>query len=241
MSKRVYFETPQGVKLQFDTASTVARFVAFFVDFICYLLLFLLLSSLFNDLFNSFEWLALLIGIAFFFLPLILEIVTKGQSIGKIMMRIQVVSNYSLQADKTLYFSRFVIKILEIGLTFGILPIAAIGFSQRGQTFADYFAGALVVVKEKNGRFNLKDLTEIATKENYEISYPQVTMLKEKDIIMLKTLLTETKGSRTSGRNRDLIKKASIKLEKVLDVSKEKLSDSQFISKVISDFIVSTR
>jgi uncharacterized RDD family membrane protein YckC len=241
MSKKVYFETPQGVKLQFETASIVSRIVAFFIDIVCYYLFILLFVSIFKDIIDSVEWLALLLGVLFFFLPLIVEILTKGQSIGKILLRIQVVPNSSLQADNTMYFSRYVIKILEITLTFGLLPVVAIGFSKRGQSFADYFAGAILIVKEKNGRFNLKELTEIATKDNYEITFPQVTKLKEEDIIMLKSLLTETKGKRGSARNRELINEAGKKLEHVLSVHKGKQSNTQFISKVISDFIVSTR
>ena len=241
MSKKVYFETPQGVKLQFETASVIARVAAFFIDTIIYYLGILLIIGIFGSSLLEVKWIPILLVILFTFLPLFIEIWTRGQSIGKILLRIQVISNFNMQADKTLFFSRYVIKLLEIGLTMGLLPIIAISFSKRGQSFADYFSGALVVVKEKSGRFNLKELSEIATKENYEVTFPQVTKLKEEDIIMLKNLLNETKGKINIGKNQKLIRMASDKLQNILGVERNKLSEVQFISKIISDYIVSTR
>ena len=240
MSKTVFFHTSQGVKLQFESASALSRIVAFSVDVIIYFLSFIIIKSLLSSSIDSNNLVYFVLGIFYFFLPLLIEIWTNGQSIGKIIMKIQVISNYKMQADKSLFFSRYVIKIIELTLSFGILPVLFIGFSKRGQSFADYFAGALVVNKAKQSRFKLKDLTEISTKDNYEITFPQVTKLKENDIIILKNLLQEH-GKLQSQRSKALILKASKRIQDILEVKANKLSGQEFLSKIISDYIVSTR
>lgn len=182
----------------------------------------------------------IILGILIFFTPLIIEILTHGQSPGKLAVGISVVSNYGRQCTMVEYFSRYVIKIIEIGLSLGLLPIVLISFSERGQSLSDLFAGTTVIVKKKSARFTLKEITDIDTSKTYQVSFPEVRRLKERDVIILKTLLNENKHKQAA-KNRKLIDKAAIKVSSILQIEKGKLTNTEFLNKIITDYIIATR
>lgn len=215
------------------------RIAAFIIDFFVYWLSFMLLLAVLNELTN--ESLAyIIIGILAFFTPMFVEMLTNGQSAGKLALGISVVSNYGRQCTNVEYFSRHVIRLIEISLSLGLLPIILISFSKRGQSLGDLFAGTTVIVKKKTARFTLNEITDIDTSKTYQLTYPEVKRLHEKDVIILKTLLTENKG-KSMDKSRKLIDQAANKVIDLLQVEKGKLTNTEFLNKIITDYIIATR
>jgi len=237
--KTIKFKNTNGVEVTYNQAGALMRIAAFVIDFFVYWISFILLYVILKNISNE-EMAYIIIGIVGFFTPMFVEMFTNGQSVGKIALGISVVSNYGRQCTNVEYFSRHVIRLIEIGLSFGLLPIILISFSKRGQSLGDLFAGTTVIVKKKSARFTLKEITDIDTAKTYEVTFPEVRRLHEKDVIILKTLLNENKGKNIA-QSRKLIHRAADKIIHLLQVEKGKLTNTEFLNKIITDYIIATR
>ncbi len=195
--KTIKFRNTKGVIVAYKLGGALNRSVAFFIDVLLYYILFLILTGIFNSLFES-RLISMLLGIVLFFTPFLVEVLTNGQSPGKMALGLCVVSNYGRQCTIVEYFTRHVVKLVEIGLSLGLLPITLISFAERGQSLGDLFAGTTVIVKKKSTRFSLKEISDIGTRKTYEIQYPEVKRLKEKDVLILKSLLNEHRFDKRS-------------------------------------------
>jgi len=237
--KTIKFKNTSGVEVTYNQAGALTRIAAFIIDFIVYYIGFILLLLLFS-IFIGESLAKIILAIVFFFTPMLVEMLTNGQSAGKLALGISVVSNFGRQCTSVEYFTRHVIRLIEIGLSLGLLPIVLISFSKRGQSLGDLFAGTTVIVKKKNARFTLKEITDIDTSKTYQVTYPEVRRLHEKDVIVLKTLLSDHKN-KSGDKSRKLIDRAANKVVELLQVEKGKMTNSEFLNKIITDYIIATR
>lgn len=235
--KTINFENPHGVIVQYTIANALQRIAAFLIDAIIYFLAILLIISVIGELL-VFEGIVQMIFILiFFFTPLMVEVWTNGQSVGKIAVGLSVVAINGKHCTMVEYFTRYVLKLIEILLSFGLLPVALIGFSKYGQSLGDKFAGTTVIVKRKNPRFTLKEIREIQSAKEYNIEFPMVKRLNEEDVIVLKNILHEHGGK----LNHQILEKAASKIKTLLKVENTTYENKEFLNKVITEYIILTR
>mgnify|MGYP003915111867 CR=1 FL=1 len=235
--KTINFENPHGVIVQYTIASAIQRIAAFIIDVIIYFLAILLIVSIVTELFSFTGFLAMILVVIFFFAPLMVEVWTNGQSIGKIAIGLSVVAINGKHCTMVEYFTRYVLKLIEILLSFGLLPIVLISFSKYGQSLGDKFAGTTVIVKKKNPRFSLNEIRAIQSAKEYNIEFPMVKRLNEADVIVLKNLLQEHGGA----SNHEILALAANKVKSLLKVENSVYSNSEFLNKVITEYIILTR
>lgn len=139
--------TGEAVVLELRPASFAARGLGLLIDVIASLLLFLgtvlLIFQLFNDL-DSAAVSALLLSLTIFFLvilPVTVETLTRGKSLGKYAMGLRIVRDDGGSIRFRQALIRAVLGYLEIYLSLGAVAFLASLFNERSKRLGDMLAG----------------------------------------------------------------------------------------------------
>jgi len=122
-----------------------------------------------------------------FFYHLLCETYLNGQSFGKKMMKMRVVKLDGTQAGIGSYFLRWILAPIDIYFTYGSVGLVTMIVNGKGQRLGD-LAAHTTVVKLK-AETKLDDTILRATPVNYEVKFPQVSALSDKDISLVKEVL----------------------------------------------------
>jgi uncharacterized RDD family membrane protein YckC len=127
------FETSQNVQLNYRLASVGERILAFYIDlFVMGSVVTLLIMGLMNAKMSG-GAASTLVLIPFAFYHLILESVFQGQTPGMMAMKIKVVADGGGQVTFGKYLIRWIMRLVDIWITGGILAIVFIVISKKGQ------------------------------------------------------------------------------------------------------------
>lgn len=237
----VDISTSQNVSINFSVASIAERLIATFIDFVIQgvyiLLMVLLLFGGFSALgsITSIGGSTLVVSICFIALPVLTyhlwtEFFFKGRSIGKMAMSLQVVMLDGTEPGFLNFFSRWILRLLDITLFSGLIAIVVLIASSKGQRIGDLAAGTTVIRKKRKG-FTAPSAKDFEQDENYESSFPQVLNLSDKDLELIREVLSRGIG----GQNDALIEATADKVKNLLQVDTE-MSDILFLKAVVKDY-----
>ena len=124
---------------------------------------------------------------------LIFEYLLNGKSPGKMICRIRVVR---IDGQKLSFWDcllRWSLRLIDT-TAMGIVAIISIVVSSRMQRLGDLAAGTVVIL-EKNG-VPLREISLYDTPDDYQVVFPQVSMLTDKDIAIIKEVMHEVEQQR---------------------------------------------
>lgn len=225
-------ETAQNVGINQNVAGIGDRLLAYLIDTIIIFLYalgsILLLGAL--DLNMGDAWaIYLLVNLPAFLYYVLLETFWDGKTVGKSIMKTRVVKLDGSKPSFANYFVRWIIRVIDVVMTFGGAATLTILIKGNGQRIGDIAAGTTVISEQQTVSIKDTILKEIPL--DYVPTYSQVTVLNDQDIQMVKNLYDEAvrKG------NHNIIVNLHYRLIKVMAVEpKEKPID--FVSKVIKDY-----
>jgi hypothetical protein len=138
------------------------------------------------------------------------------------------------------YFLRAIFHLVETLLCSGILGAIVISSNSHRQRIGDLTAGTTVIRVRNNFRTRLDEILRINSLENYTPVYPQVKLLAEKDMLLIKQALSR---SRSIGNevHEDLIHDLTLHLKEVLDIKELPDDAALFLKTLLKDYIVLTR
>ncbi|MDE6451017.1 MAG: RDD family protein [Odoribacter sp.] len=176
----------QNVNVTCQPAGLVHRICATLLDYIFMAGAFLLILYFSRE---SNGYIARIFSVFLLCYHLLFEYLLKGQSPGKMICRIRVVR---LDGQKLSFWEcllRWSLRLIDISISFGSIAMSSIIISSRMQRLGDLAAGT-VVVREKtevpHNRFTLYD-----TPEDYQVKFPQIAILTDKDISIIKEVMLE--------------------------------------------------
>jgi len=170
-------------------------------------------------------------SVALTFYDLVAEIFFNGQSVGKYAMKIKVVSLDGSRPTLGQYFLRWVFRLLDFGITFGIGAVISVAISEKKQRIGDIVAGT-TLIKTKPATA-LQDIYFTSPGEEYEPMFPQVGNLNDHDITLVHEVITNFK--RTG--NSSLVYNMALKVKEHLGVDNPpNLNDFQFLQAVAKDY-----
>lgn len=245
--KSIEINTAQNVKIDYQLASTGQRIFAFAIDLTIMILVYMaVFAYTFNDSLQSSDTTILLFQLFAFcwfgFYSLISEHIGNGQSIGKLAMGIKVIKLNGSELQFYDCFSRWSMRLLDIYFSVGSIAMLLIASNKNGQRLGDTIAGTTIIRKRNNYGFELSDILKLNLKnrDNYQFEYPMAAQLQEKDVILIKQLLSRYRTHNNSAHKMALNEMA-LKLSSIFQLKEVPQDKVSFLTKVISDYIILTR
>ena len=245
--KTIDIRTTQNVTIEYELASLRERLLAFFIDlvivYMAVLILFFVFLGGFTDAFRSIEGYGLqgVVGYSIFILyQLISEVAADGQSWGKKAVGIKVVRLDGQEPGLSEYLLRAAFHVIDTLFSFGAIAALLISSSGKGQRLGDMTANTTVIRVRFSLRFRLEDILKINSLDDYEPAYPQVRKLSEKDMLLIKSIITRYRLYKNKA-HREVVNELVEKLKNELSIDEIKGSKIDFLKTLIRDYIVLTR
>lgn len=237
----IEIQTAQNVNIEYPVASIGDRVVAALVDQLIMIGYLIAIIFLYIWLLNLTEGSAFDFPVAYFiilFLPaffyhLLCETFLNGQSFGKKIMKMRVVKLDGSQAGIGSYFLRWILAPIDIYFTYGAVGIITLLVNGKGQRLGDIAAGT-TVVKLKT-EVKLDDTILRSTPINYEVKFPQVTALSDKDIAIVKAVLDMNYKKPDIFLYEQMLQKTKAAIEKKTGISST-LRPIIFLDTVLKDY-----
>ena len=251
----IQIATAFNIDLEFEIAEFHKRLLAYLIDFgILILYLYSMKFMLYGDLLMNMEE-SVGIDILIVSLPMLLysfltELWLNGQTIGKKLMSIRVISLEGGEPTFGQFLLRWITKFFEwpflfgyiafsnanvlaytfITGLFGIAVVIIISVNNKNQRLGDMAAGT-VVVNTKSALTLADTVFMQINKTDYKVMFPEVMRLSDRDINTIKGVLTQA-GKRN---NYDMCHRVAIKIKEVLNIQSDMHVD-QFLEKLLEDY-----
>ena len=252
----ININTVFNIPLEFEIAPFHKRLLAYIIDF-CLMLLYLFAckSFLYNllgfSIRDNIGMDILLISLPMLLYSLITEVSMNGQTIGKKLVAIRVISLYGGEPTLGQYILRWITKFFEwpflfgyiafspegliiyifFTCMFGIAVVIAIAVTKNSQRIGNLAAGTVVV--EAITSLNVKDtIFQEVDNASYHVEFPQVMKLSDNDINIINTVITQARKS----NNYDVCIRVGYKLKDVLKIESDRRSSLDFLEKLMEDY-----
>jgi hypothetical protein len=167
------------------------------------------------------------------------EIFNLGQTPGKKVLKIRVVTLDGDVPSLNQYLIRWAFRLLDIGSTLGMLAIIGIYSSEKGQRIGDLMAGTTVIKNNKTHHFNFFKNLQANTRD-YVPQFPGVTRYNDDEMLLLKTVLQRYKMRKTPENENNVLQIGN----KIANDLKFRIPDHgylSFLERVLEDYIILTR
>ena len=248
----IQIATPFNIDIEFEIAEFYKRMLAYLIDFI---LLILYMFSILYLLYGGFKvgegsrgLVLIVMVIPTLFYTTLSEILMNGQTLGKKLLKIKVVSLDGGEPTLGQYLLRWFMRFYEWGFIVftlfwsngyigfvwpfigGITSVIIMGISHKNQRLGDIVAGTVVVNTGSNLTVNDTIFMNV-TETNYKVLFPEVMRLSDRDINSLKGILDT---ARKKG-DYDLAEMASNKIRNHLQIQTT-LSAFDFLEVLLKDY-----
>jgi len=215
---RIRIQTTQNIELEYELAGVGDRLVAYLVDLLLYgawLLLMLLLQSETSWLDGLGGWLVALYALPVLTYQLLCEVLLNGQSVGKKLRRIRVVSLDGRQPTLGQYAVRWVFRIVDDMIGSGVVAIVCIASTSRAQRVGDLLAGTTVVRARPAAAFH--ETIHASTEAGYTPVFENASLLSDADVSLIREVLNLAAAE--PGRHEAIVRKACAKTAAVLGMA----------------------
>nr|WP_321231298.1 RDD family protein [uncultured Psychroserpens sp.] len=233
--------TTQNVNINFIAASVGERILAYIIDWVIKVAY---IVVAFQIVFNLFDWhdaiddmdgwsqtaiyMSFLLPVMFY--SLVLESLLNGQTIGKRIMKIQVVKIDGYQAGIGDYLIRWFFRIVDLNMLSGIIALIAIVTSKKSQRLGDMTAGTSVITLKNNVNISHTILEEL--EDSYVPTYPNVIKLSDNDARIIKDTFVRAKAA----RDYETLIKLRTKIVQVVEIKDFNGSDMEFVDTILKDY-----
>ena len=248
----IQIPTNFNIDIEFEIAEFHKRLLAYLIDLtilILYLvgMIYILVGSLRLEE-DYIGMLILVVMVPLLFYSLLTELWMNGQTIGKKILRIRVISLDGGEANLAQYLTRWFLRFYEWGFIMffffygslslgfmilfigGIASVIIISVTPKNQRLGDWAAGTVVV--NTRSALTLADTVFIQIDtSSYKVMFPQVMRLSDRDINTIKGVLTQA-GKRN---NYDMCNRVAYKIKEVLQIQSDMHVD-QFLEKLLADY-----
>jgi len=232
---RLAISTAQNVNLDYKLIGLGERLVAFLIDGLLLITYITIMEKLVevSTFFETEGWtrrglMALTILPAMFY-SVTCHILFDGKTIGKMIMKIKVVR---LDGSPTQWYNlmvRWMLRIIDIWMFFASIGTMSILFSEKKQRVGDSAAGTVVISTKNKERISSTILEDLD--EDYQPVFTNVTVLKDKDVRIIKETFNIAKKTNDYKTLILLRRKVSNLIQAESD-----LFDMQFIDTVLKDY-----
>ena len=224
----ISIDTAQNVQIAYTPAGLAQRIWATIVDFavlgglsfICFPLL---------EIGQAGTGTLIIFSTFLLFYHLLSELLFRGRSIGKMTQNLRVVRIDGKKVSFWDYLLRWVLRLVDITMSLGIVGMLSIILTQKMQRLGDIAAGTTVICEKPNIR--LSQFAADDTPETYEVTFGEVTLLADKDIRIIQEAMKEIKKD----KNQKILMALSQKIKELTGIQTD-MDDLTFIETVLKDY-----
>lgn len=225
-------ETAQNINIEQNTSNLGERMLAYIVDSfvigVYTLLIFILLGSLDVDFGD--QWaIYLVLSLPVFLYYVLFETFTDGKTIGKGVMSLRVVKLDGTKPSFSDCFVRWMLRSVDVALTFGGAAVLTILINGKGQRIGDIAAGTTVISDRK--KIALQDTLLRELPADYEPRFSQVTVFGDLEMQTIKELYERAKRN----GEHNIIVSLDRRIREVTGISTS-LQPIEFVDVVINDY-----
>ncbi len=252
----VEFESAQNVKVEFELASTIQRVAAAMIDVVTFIIYFVIMSivlglsnvvaSYGTELFVQ----LLLIKIPWIFYNPLMEYFTQGQSLGKYLMGIRVVTVHGERPGLREVFTRWVFRgdflwisadiTVLLWAGFGVLGAVFSATAKKRQRLGDAMAGTLVIRNKTSVKYVLSDVLSIKSIGEHIPTYPNVTRFTDEDMLLIKNTIQRVQKYPNEETKRFAIALAD-ESARLIGLNETPSQRMTFLQTLLQDYVVLTR
>lgn len=250
----VQISTPFNISLEFEIAPFYKRLLAYFIDLTILVIYAVFMRFFLYDGLQLNGEFSIGIDILVISLPMLLyhlicEISFHGQSLGKMAMGIRVMSLEGGDPTLSQYLLRWFFRVWEWPLVFsfvlpgfqimlqlivvgvfGVIVIIIIAVTEKNQRLGDLAANTAIVNTKIQSSIHDTVFMEI-TQKNYEVLFPQVLKLSDRDINTIKSVLNQSYKT----NNYEMAHRIAARIKNVLQVEND-LEVDVFLERLIADY-----
>ncbi len=234
--RSIEIKTSHNIVLIFELATLMQRILAAGID----LFIISTVSSLISGVVYSNQ-----VAIYVFVMPIIMfynlgfEVFNNGQTPGKMALKIRVISLDGESTSLRSSIIRWAFRLIDILASTGLVAILSIFSSEKSQRIGDILANTTVISLSSSSYNSIKSLSKLDNLD-YEVTYPKVAMYNDKDMMLVKDALKRFKKSDNEANRKFCILLAK-RIRKDLDIPKQSIGTSEFLNKILNDYIMLTR
>ncbi len=245
----VKLDTGFNIEVDFPISPFHRRMFAFCIDTLLLSLYWLLSGRLIeyftNTTYSEIDWRNVLRGLPMLLYYPVLEITTNGQTVGKILMGIRVITLEGGQASISQYIIRWLFRLADFpvwifaAIAGGSLPwysgvlafsgIACVIMSDKSQRIGDILAGTIVIYTRSKSTWQDTVFTELEA--GYKPHYIQVMQMSDKDLNSLKMIIETVRKN----NNHDLAFRIAERIKLKLNIQADQDS-IDFLETLLKDY-----
>ena len=205
-------DTGFNIEVEFAIAPFHKRLFAWFIDLFIQLVYIWIVDSMLDSLIGGFRgdeyaWIGVLVALPLLCYHLLMEVFFNGQSIGKKLLSIKVITAEGGTPTLGQYLIRWLFRIIDFAywiplaiysgvLPWWILPFITPGFicilaTPKSQRIGDLVAGTIMI--DLRTRTSWQDTVFTEIESTYQPKYPAVMQLTDRDINTLKSIIQSVK------------------------------------------------
>lgn len=227
--------TSQNIEIDYEVAGLGERIVARIIDFGIFILILIAgvaLAALSGSVmqrvtFFGYAFIGLyivwLLGLVFY--DLVCEVFLNGQSVGKRIMKIKVISLDGARPSFGQYVIRWLFRIVDFLITFQLAGLISVIFTKNKQRIGDLAAGTTLVTTHP--RTNVDQIAFAPVTTDYIPVFKEVNQLADRDVVLIHEVI--------QSRNQVLIRQMANQIKTHLSIS-SKFDDLYFLETVVKDY-----
>lgn len=229
--------TSQNIDIDYEVAGVGERALARLLDLAVFVALYILglIVALIagQSVLRVISFIAIIIIYAalFVFYDLICEIAMNGQSFGKRIMKIKVISLDGKRPSLSQYLLRWLFRIVDFTLSLQACGLICAAISEKQQRVGDMVAGTTLI--KTHPRTQMNNLVFKPVEDNYEPVFKNTELLNDKDIGLLQEVIRNYKQT----GNGIVVDTAAQRIKEILSATvPEEMDNLKFLKTVISDY-----
>lgn len=231
--------TSQNIDIEYEIAGLGERIAARCIDLAGFLILFIvtwiimIIASMSTS--GSAAIVVLVLYLVVFFLyDLVCELTMSGQTFGKQIMKIKVISLDGTQPGFGQYLMRWLFRIIDFGFPFGwgAIALIAVAVTENHQRLGDLLAKTTLIKTKPRTEIN-QVAFNLNLPKDYQVTFKEVLHLSDRDVELIHEVLTSYYQTGNAALIYAMAGKAKDHIVAVIPAG---MNELQFLETVVKDY-----
>jgi uncharacterized RDD family membrane protein YckC len=235
--RRISITTAQNIPIDFKLATIGKRFLAFMIDLIVIGASSTFLTIIFSLVDSSLVAITAVLAMIY---TLVMELAFSGQTLGKMALKIQVVTLDGKEPDPLDLVIRWAFRLVDIWFSLGALAVVMISTSSHARRLGGVLSNTMVIDLGSESHLTLNDILRIEDRSKYEPKFQDVIRFNENEMLTVKAVLDRYSKYRNRA-HLEILKTTAERCSSVLELNETPENKIEFLRTLIKDYIVLTR